>query len=186
MIIGLSGYAQSGKDTAAEVLVDRGFKRVAFADVLRDMAYAIDPIVRVGSENDPDYETVIAFSPLSNLIDIFGWDVAKEDNDDVRRLLQRLGTEAGRDILGENIWVDTALSRAEGDIVVTDVRFPNEVRGIEERGGVVVRITRPGVGPKNTHASETSLEDWEFEYTVLNDGSIEDLHQNLLDELWML
>lgn len=177
MIVGLSGYAQSGKDTAAEVLTKRGFTRIAFADILRDMAFAIDPYVRTNTKADKD---IVIFERLSSAIKNYGWDFAKEEFPDVRRLLQRLGTEAGREILGENIWVDTALNNAPENTVVTDVRFPNEVEGIEKRGGVVIRITRPGVGPKNEHASENSLEGWEWEYEIENDGSIQDLHDAVL------
>lgn len=164
-----------------------GFQRVAFADVLRDIAYAIDPYVA-----KTDYEEALPdalplqyyYSRLSNVIDVYGWDYAKNKYADVRRLLQRLGTEGGRNILGENIWVDTAFARAQGDkIVVTDVRFPNEAEGIRTRGGRVVRVERPGTGPRNQHPSETSLVDYEFDATILNDGTIEDLHARVRKEL---
>lgn len=178
-IIGLSGYSTAGKDEAATVLVNHGFERVAFADVLRDMAYAVDPFIDVG-DGPHDYE----FGRLSDIIDKYGWDYSKNIFPDVRRLLQRLGTEAGRDILGGNIWVDTAFNRAKSDrICVSDVRFPNEAQAIRDRGGVLVRITRKGVGPRNDHPSETSLNNYDFDFYIENDGSIEDLHakvKNLL------
>jgi len=118
------------------------------------------------------------------MVDQHGWDWAKNNVPDVRRLLQRLGTEAGRDILGVNIWVDTAFARVDNDkVVVTDVRFPNEADGIRQRGGEVVRIERPGVGPRNNHPSETSLLDYEFDVTIYNDGTIEDLHRKVREEL---
>lgn len=173
MIVGLSGYAGAGKDEAAKALVNEwGFTRIAFADVLREMAYAIDPFVYWFNR----------FRRLEEIIDQHGWDYAKNNSDDVRRLLQRLGTEAGRNILGDNIWVDTALARAHDDIVVTDMRFPNELQAVEERDGITLRIERPGVGPRNNHASETSLTDHSlFRYVINNDGSIDDLHRNVLE-----
>lgn len=179
MIVGISGFAGSGKDTAAEVLIrEYGFTRVAFADALREMAYAIDPYVRTDTFSPGLYP----FIRLSKLIDSVGWDDAKNNQQDVRRLLQRLGTEAGREILGENIWVKTALDNADAnDIVVTDVRFPNELQGIYERRGFALRIERPGVGPRNDHASETSLTDARFSRTIINDGTIEELHQKVVD-----
>jgi hypothetical protein len=174
-----------------------GFERIAFADVLRDIAYAIDPhvfapIEGVPYEPGPIDEGVSPFighyapepagfyARLTNIIDAWGWDYAKNNVPDVRRLLQRLGTEAGRDILGENIWVDTAFSRAAGGrLVVTDVRFPNEAQGIRDRGGLVIRIERPGVGPRNDHPSETSLIGYAFDHVIDNSGSIEDLHESM-------
>jgi pimeloyl-ACP methyl ester carboxylesterase len=179
-IIGINGFAGAGKDEAAKALLTYGYERIAFADVLRDIAYAIDPIVYIGDHRtDPQQGT---YARLQNVVDIHGWDFSKNNYSDVRRLLQRLGTEAGRDILGENIWVDTAFARTSASkIVVTDVRFPNEADGIRDRGGRVVRIDRPGVGPRNDHPSETSLLDYDFDAVINNDSTVEDLHARILD-----
>src|SRR6478736_3251293 len=102
MIIGLSGYARSGKDEAAKVLVEEyGFTRIAFADKLRDFLLAVDPIVGVDFFEHEVYR-------LSDIIMEFGWDGYKEtiDADEIRMLLQRLGTEAGRQVLWDSIWID--------------------------------------------------------------------------------
>jgi hypothetical protein len=181
-LIGLSGYAGSGKDEAANVLMRHaGFTRIAFADVLRDVALAIDPYVEYSPGDDIEPGK---YWRLTDVIDTFGWDTAKNTLPDVRRLLQRLGTEAGREILGDNIWVDTAFKNAQADkIVITDCRFPNEAAAVRERGGLVVRIHRPGVGPRNDHASETSLTDYDFDFHIVNDGSLERFHKKVLDAL---
>jgi len=116
-----------------------------------------------------------------------------------RKLLQLLGTEAGRQIIHPNIWVNalfadynplgfdykgSAGKNIKGSWVypkwiITDVRFPNEVEGIKDRGGIVIRINRDN-GTRaidvNPHLSETALDDYDgFDYVVENDGSIEDL-----------
>lgn len=153
-----------------------GFERVAFADVLREVALAIDPYVHLKADT-ARYNT---HARLSDVISLLGWDFAKNNFDDVRRLLQRIGTEAGRQILGENIWVETAFKNARSDkIVVTDVRFLNEADAIRSRGGLLIRIHRPGVGPRNQHASEISLDDYPFDAHIDNDGTIEELHETL-------
>lgn len=181
MIIGLNGFAGSGKDEAAKALVAAGFTRIAFADVLRDMAYAMDPYVLETIESDGD---MFIFRRLSKVVDNYGWDFAKNNFPDVRRTLQRLGTDAGRDILGENIWINTAFNRANAaDIVVTDVRFPNEAESIQARGGKVVRIERPGLARVNDHPSETSLLDYPFDVTIVNDGTIDDLYNKVQAQL---
>lgn len=59
--------------------------------------------------------------------------------------------------------------------IITDCRFENEAQAVKAHGGVVVRINRPGVDAVNAHSSETSLDNWNFDYTINNDGSIEDL-----------
>lgn len=174
-IIGIGGFAGAGKDEAAKVLVEEfGYSRIAFADVLRDMAYALDPdvYVEMGQEG--------GWKPLTKVVDDFGWDRAKNEFPSVRRILQRLGTEAGRDILGENIWVDTAFKNAPpGDIVVTDVRFQNELDSIKQRGGTTVYVLRPGVGPRNSHPSETSITKDDFDVVINNDGSLDDLVEKM-------
>ena len=178
MIIGLSGYARSGKDEAAIALQDIGFHRVAFADKLREVIYALNPYVSPTKENYFVNHKVP--TTLQEVIDIYGWGGYKESpySDEIRRLLQRLGTEAGRQTLWDSIWVDAAFAGAPPDanIVVTDCRFPNEAEAITKRGGEVWRITRPGVGPANSHASETGLDDWKFDVRITNEGTLEDYH----------
>jgi dephospho-CoA kinase len=82
VIIGLSGYARSGKDTVAELLVlNYGFKRMAFADGIREALSALNPILHDGMR-------------LNEVVKEYGWELAKS-KDEVRRLLQVLGTEVG-------------------------------------------------------------------------------------------
>jgi len=167
ILIGVSGRKRHGKDTFAARLVEHhGFTRVAFADPMREMALTLDPIISEGWR-------------LSELVEAFGWEEAKA-NPEVRRTLQRLGTEAGRGVLGESIWVDTAMRHARhlgGHIVFTDCRFPNEAQAVRAAGGLVVRVSRPGfVDDGDTHSSESALDNYPFDHIVLNDGTIEDLH----------
>jgi hypothetical protein len=164
-IIGLSGYAQVGKDTLASILVEHhGFERIAFADALRDMLYALNPDINDGPDAGPE---------LRWIVDTYGWEAAKERG--ARELLQRLGTEAGRNILGEDIWVQTAMKKVKpgGRYVITDCRFPNEARAVEAAGGHVVRVKRPGFEPVNGHPSETALDDWAFAAVAYNVGDPE-------------
>ena len=185
-LIGLSGYARSGKDEAAKVLVEEyGFTRLAFADKLRDVLYALDPIVSVWQEWDSEPGLVT----VQTVVDRYGWNGYKETmyGEEVRRLLQRLGTEAGRQTLWDSIWVDATLHDLDpnGNYVVTDARFPNEASAIRERGGYLWRINRDGVGPANQHASEISLDNEKFDYTIWNNGSLEEYHQQVRDVMAM-
>ena len=176
MIIGLSGYARSGKDTVAEILVENhGFIRVAFADKLREALYALNPII--GHENE--MYGLLGLVYLQDVIDEYGWDGVKSTvyGPEVRRLLQRMGTEVGREILGENIWVNAAIEplRIDEDYVFTDCRFVNEAKATKFYEGQVWRVNRPGVGPANDHISEIGLDNWPFDVVIENAGSIGDL-----------
>lgn len=174
-LIGLSGYARAGKDTAAEALLTLGYKRVAFADKLREVLYALNPIVVYG----PDTVRV------KDVIDKFGWDGYKATaySTEIRELLQRLGTEAGRRTLWDSIWVDAAFANLDenGLYVFTDVRFPNEANAIRERGGEILRITRPGLKPANDHPSETSLDDYNFDDIIFNIGTVDEFKRDVVN-----
>ena len=182
-LVGLIGRARSGKDTAAAALVEeRGFTRLAFADPLREIALALDPFV--GSPALPGDLAPFRGVRLSTAIDALGWERAKDTIPEVRRLLQRLGTEGGRAVLGENVWVDAAFAKVtatDGPVVFTDVRFPNEADAIREAGGLLLRVVRPGVAPVAAHASETALDGYEVDADVWNDGTVADLHATILD-----
>jgi hypothetical protein len=164
-VIGLTGYAQSGKDTLASILVERyGYRRVAFADAIREFIYEVNPMV--------------ACSPtgyLKDLVNLVGWDNAKQEPQ-VRRLLQDLGV-AARKLIDEDIWVKVALrSVSPGDrVVITDVRFENEAKHISELGGQLWRVKRPGVEAVNAHISETQMDGYKVDQIFLNNGSIDDL-----------
>lgn len=101
----------------------------------------------------------------------------------VRQLLQELGTEAMRKGLHENVWVNALmadyrpikLSQYDPSYwLVTDTRFPNEAKAITERGGILLRIERPGTSTGD-HPSETALDDYPFEHVIVNDGDLNDL-----------
>lgn len=172
-IIGLMGYAQVGKDTTASILIEHyGYERIAFADALRDMLYALNPITGLAANDD----ATATWWRVQDIVDSYGWEEAKR-RDDTRALLQRLGTEAGRKVLGDDIWVRTALAKVKtsGKYVFTDVRFPNEAEAIKAAGGQLWRISRTGRGPVNNHPSETALDDLKADWYIQNDGPIERL-----------
>lgn len=172
MIIGLHGYAQSGKDSLAKILVDDfGYTRIAFADILREAIYRLNPIV----EANIDIDRGVVVTRVQSLVDSIGWDRAKVEYEEVRRLLQVMGTEVGRQLFYEDIWVDAALKDydPQGKYVVTDMRFDNEVAAIEGRKGVLVKVKRPGVGPVNDHVSDAGLPDEAFDLILDNDSTLE-------------
>ena len=172
MLIGFTGPPGWGKDTAADHLVKaHGFVRVAFADTIRQVALTIDPYVH--------------FFRLSDVINLIGWDRAKRQPE-VRRLLQVIGTEAGRDVHGIDVWVDRtfdAISALAHDqpVVITDVRFDNEARRLRTFGGRLVRVRRQTDNHDAVlgHRSETESAKLNSDHYLPNDGSITELHRRL-------
>lgn len=170
-LVGMIGKAGAGKDTFAARLVEaHGFRRIAFADALKNVAFDTNPII--GWDQ-------IALEPiyLADWIEAVGWDTAKK-NSAVRRLLQTLGV-AVRDHVHDQVWINAALGNVVGStpVVVTDVRFPNEARRIREDGGVLVRVERPGLIGVNPHVSETALDAFVTEYVVRNDRTLAEFHR---------
>jgi hypothetical protein len=176
MIIGLSGYAQVGKDTVANYLVENyGFTKVSFADPIREALYKLDPNIRVAE--------MVGVS-LSNAVDNLGWEEVKRLSSDARELLQRLGTEVGREMFGNDFWVNQGLLRAKehGNVVFADTRYKNEADAITANAGQVWRITKPGQGPVNGHTSEIDLDDYRFDWHIPNYTGFNDLY-NLIDQI---
>ncbi|MET9862001.1 hypothetical protein ABZY93_22335 [Streptomyces smyrnaeus] len=179
MIVGLSGYARSGKDTTARVFVEHGWRRDAFADRLREFLYELNPIVQY-----PVPGGAPEFTRLSVLVNDIGWERTKLECPEAADLLLRCGTEAGRKVLGEDVWVNAVLRsyQPSENLVITDCRFPNEAREIRRRGGVIIRVTRPGVEPRRTstgepHASDVALDDHPFDFTIRNEGTEKELRE---------
>jgi hypothetical protein len=171
MIIGLSGYARSGKDTVAGMLIGlHGYDNRAFADGVRQFLVQLNPILEDGYR-------------LNEIISDYDWEYAKARTE-VRRLLQDLGLGV-RNFFGENCWVDRAMIGVNpGDkIVFTDVRFPNEAEKIKSLGGEIWRIQRPGIAPINSHPSESAMDNWQFDKTILNSSGMEGLKQQIAANL---
>jgi hypothetical protein len=168
IIVGLSGYAQTGKDTSGAMMVEMaGFERLAFADALKSVALKANPLL-------PDRNDYL--NHLHPLVQVLGWESVKADIPESRIFLQHLGA-AVRDHVDPLAWVNAVLNKAQpgGRYCITDVRYPNEADAIKARGGFVVRVERPGTGPANAHVSETALDDFEFDAVLRNTGTLDDL-----------
>lgn len=207
MIIGFVGFIGSGKDTAADYLVNfHGFRRDSFAATLKDA-----------------------------VADIFGWDRTliegrttesrkwRECQDEwwserlgmpitPRWILQQWGTEVCRQGFHDDIWIaslENKMRKTRDNMVITDVRFPNEIKAIKDSGGKVFRIKRGpdpewyqdalnfNEGPTNmawalskmrldqkqVHASERSWIGKGIDVEIDNNGSIDDLFDQLKSQV---
>ena len=123
-----------------------------------------------------------------------------------RQFLQELGTEAMREGLHTNVWVNALfadykplgktfkdVSPVTGNVtfdtvglfpnwIITDMRFPNEMEAVVEKGGITIRVVRPGTST-GTHPSEIALDGHIMHYEIINDGTIEDLIEKVREIL---
>ena len=166
MIIGVSGFAQAGKDEIGKCLVKHfGFERMALADPVRDMVYAINPAV-------------------AELVDMHGWERAKTAFPYVREAIVSVGLGA-REVIGPDVWLSAMVRkmRPGTPYVVTDVRFPNEFHFCQEYGEMW-RVDRLGGVPANDGESENLLTDYVFDRRFKNFGSVRDLCDAVATEMY--
>lgn len=186
LLIGVTGVAQSGKTTLGKLIVERnGFQHHNFADTMRDFLCAVNPIIEEQViQIDHETEKVeVSVIRVKDIVGEIGWEGAKVEYPEVRQLMQRLGTEAGRNLFGENFWVDQLFLRhSPNNLVITDVRFPNEAQAIKNRGGIIVRIKRDGYEPVNGHISETAYTDQDF--ILYNNGTPDELYKHFTTKLY--
>lgn len=206
MIIGFVGLIGSGKDTAADYLVNfHEFRRESFANTLKDAVAAVfswDRILLEGrtkqarewrEQIDPWWAERLDIPHLTP-----------------RWVLQNWGTEVCRKGFHDDIWIaslENKLRKTEDNIVISDVRFPNEIQAIHNQGGIVARIKRgsdpvwfdiaekANLGDVTSqkqleefaiHSSETSWIGSNINQIILNDSNLDDLYlqvQELVTDL---
>jgi hypothetical protein len=204
MIIGICGFIGSGKDTIADYLVNfNGFRRESFANSLKDAVSHVFNWDRTMLEGrtkearewreqvDPWWATRLNLPNLTP-----------------RWILQYWGTEVCRRAFHDDIWIaslENKLRNSKDDIVISDCRFPNEIKSIKNAGGIVVRVIR-GPEPEwyndaadmnagdrclnyalaksriqnlRIHASETAWVGTTFDAVLDNNGTIDDLFRQI-------
>jgi hypothetical protein len=137
--IGLSGFAKSGKTTAAKYLEERyGFERRHIAEPLRAM---LAVLMRANGISDEMIDRYLVGDLKDGV-------VIPELGKTSRELQISIGTEWGREHVSPDLWVDTWVRGASHRPSMNDsVRFPNEEEGIRSMGGITLLIQRPGTGP---------------------------------------
>lgn len=170
-LIGLVGYAGSGKTLAAHSLREHGYNRTRFAETLKSMLVAL-------GLTKADLDGELKEVPCVLL-----------GGKTPRHAMITLGTEWGRNLIDGDLWVRTTMRRVhsmlkyESGVVIDDVRFPNEAQAIRDAGGTIWRIDRVGVGAGSSHISETGQEDIEPDVIVINDGDPVSFKQSVLTAL---
>jgi hypothetical protein len=195
----LVGFIGSGKGTVGDILEQKGFIKDSFAKPLKDACSVMFGWPRQMLEGDTEVSRKWREEPDQYWSEKFGRPFTP------REALQKMGTEACRNVFHEDIWVISLLNRARGkDVVVTDVRFKNEIKYIQDNGGFVVRIKRGpepewyslaedanqgfssaimGMRDKGIHQSEWDWIGSDFDAVITNDSTLDQLGKSVDDLL---
>ena len=172
-VIGIHGFARSGKDTVADYIIDndKNVLKYSFANPLKSAVSSLFNIPREDLDGD-NREVVLPEWGLS-----------------IRQILQRFGTESMREVFGEDFWLKKAqqtVDRIEKQFgiyqhVIADVRFENEA-DFCRKNGILIHIERPdvdGAVGDIGHASEGGINLNTSDYHINNDGDLEDLYKKV-------
>ena len=209
MIIAISGFAGSGKDTVGEMIKSmtnqHNWEIKRWADKLKQTASLLTGI-DVSKFEDQEFKKTYLGPEWEYMSFKNTYTIPELNRMTVRDLLQKLGTEAMRNGLHPNVWVNSLMSDYLGiksnnscgyfyytfdeaplvypNWVITDTRFLNEVHAVKSKGGIVVRVNRPGIGPLNDHQSETELMNYDgFDHVIDNNSDLFNLKLRVKDML---
>lgn len=175
-IVGVSGYAQHGKDSVADVLVEtEGYTKVGFSYKMKEALVELNP-------------SIPGMMHLNDLVRKEGWEGAKRSVE-VRRLLQVFGSTL-RELVGEDVWIEALARSVKGiygpgpyapKIVIPDVRFTNEAQWIRLVGGAIWKVTRPNFdsGVSNDDKTEREVPIINADEYFVNDLDLEYLQGNV-------
>jgi len=199
MIIGICGFIGSGKDTAADYLVNfHEYRRESFAGTLKDAVAAVfgwDRTMLEGRTKEAREwreQLDLWWSERLNMLELTP-----------RWVLQNWGTEVIRNGFHDDMWIaslENKLRKTQDNVVISDCRFPNEIAAIKAQGGKIIWVQR-GVTPhwytvaeqanrgdikarewlglNGVHASEYSWAGTHFDAVVDNNGTIDHLYTQL-------
>lgn len=237
-LIGIAGRMGSGKDTVGQIiqyLTAKNQKEENFENWVKfyysnnpKNAYASNWEIKKFAGKLKQICSLLSGIPVEDfekqdVKDSFlpdGWNIKFQHDSDgfliqkmkVRTLLQKVGTEAMRNQIHENVWVNALFADYKEAFtverignttkaidkypnwIITDTRFPNEAEAIKSRGGIMIRVSRtqffreqdlnnPEYVAKHNHPSETSLDDYKFDYTIDNNGTLEELVEKVKEIL---
>ena len=140
MIIGIVGLIGAGKDTIADYLVNiHQFRRESFANSLKDAVAAVFNWERelLEGRTKQSREWREQLDPW--------WSTRLGQPITPRWVLQYWGTEVCRKGFHDDIWIaslENKIRNSRDDIVISDCRFPNEIKAIKAAGGIVIRVVR--------------------------------------------
>lgn len=168
--IGIKGLAGHGKDTVANMIADylspTIVSKISFADPLKEILSIVSGIPKDKIDQSKT-ETVPEFGMT------------------VRTMLQKIGTDAMRNQLDDEVWIKIAERRIKDIprhkiIIFPDVRFENEMKFIKRNKGIILNVYRPHrIFDDSVYQHISEMGNFEADYTVVNDGTVQELRRKV-------
>lgn len=189
MILGITGYKRSGKDTVASLLKARHRYHVyGMADPMYAMvAVGLGLVTEEGLASGRIRSCMMGATGKPTIV-VDKEAIIPELGCSLRHILQTLGTEWGRETISPQVWITRFNAWLDnrgypGDVAIPDVRFDNEAEAIRDMGGVVIDVQRPDLEGGDAHASESGVRADLIDHIILNDGSKPELLMKVNDLL---
>ena len=181
-LIGFCGKKRSGKDTGAEILIkEHNFIKYAFADALKQACQAIFLLTdqQVDGSKKEDLDPRWNVSPRK-MFQIFGTEIFRNNLDKFFPEMKEYKDEFW--IYRFKLWHDKIRKeKPNTNIVITDIRFPNEMKIVKELGGKIIKVHRPNYKNGNdNHASEKHVDNMKGDFEVYNNENISKYQQKIL------
>lgn len=187
MIIGIIGPKGSGKSTLANIIKEQyKYEILSFASTVKDISSIIFGYDRELLEGSTIESRIWRETVDKNWSQILNKDITP------RITLQIIGTEFGRNILGQNIWVEVLknkifnqdLNQNYKNVIISDIRYENEAQFIRNNKGILIRVSKSNSESQSEiHSSEIELYDINEDYIIENNGTVEQLEQKIINLL---
>lgn len=143
-IVGVGGFRGAGKTTVAKAAGQLGYTSIAFADPIKDALECIFGFDRDMLRGESPEARRQRESPDPFWTDALGYPLTP------RKAMQMLGTDAGRNVFGQNLWVAATMRRCmhHTHVIIPDIRFQNELLAVKEQGGITLFVRRPEEEPE--------------------------------------
>jgi hypothetical protein len=188
MIIGISGRMGSGKDTVAKMIQEIDAKyRVEETSIWEIKKYA-SALKKIASILTGVPETMFEVPEFKEKNMPESWRNTNGYLMTYREFLQKLGTEAVRNNIHHNAWVNALMSSCtyKDNWIITDVRFHNEMDAIKKKNGIIIRVTRSDQDHKSYHISENALDSETFDFVIENEGGLTELKNKVEQFMWKM
>lgn len=177
MLIGICGKSRNGKDTIADYLVSKyAFEKLILSEPLKEackILFGFNDEQLYGNSKeiiDPNFGT----SPRI-ILQYLGTDIFRKD---INKIIPNINDNFWMNIVIKK-YLEKCKENKNTKVVISDIRFKNEIDTFRKMNGILIKIIRPNVNTEDQHESEKNIPTLECDHDIINDGTIQDLYKKI-------